>query len=188
MAEQKVFFRTNLKFLRERNNLSQIVLAGIFSFTRSKLAALESGITKAHQTEDLLLVAEYFKVSVDTLLKIDMPKLGAFEVRELEMGNDVYMAGSKIRVLAITVDQHNKKNVEFVPVKAKASYLAGYNDPEFIATLPKFSIPNLPSTGTFRMFPTVGDSMLPIPENSEVIANTLKTGRALNRTRFASSF
>ncbi len=179
MTEQKVFFPTNLKFLRERKKMSQETVAANLLFTRSKLAALESGMTKAHQPEDLLAIAEYFKVSVDTLLKVDLPKLGAFKMRELEMGNDVYMAGSKIRVLAITVDQNNKENVEFVPVKAKAGYRNGYNDPEFIATLPKFSMPNLPSTGTFRMFPTMDDSMLPIPENSEVITQYVEDWTAI---------
>src|SRR5690606_4323568 len=40
--------------------------------------------------------------------------------------------------------------------------------PEFIASLPKYSLPNLPKQGTFRIFPTEGESMLPIPENSDV--------------------
>src|SRR5690606_34804011 len=32
----------------------------------------------------------------------------------------------------------------------------------------KYSLPNLPKGGTFRIFPTTGDSMLPIPEGSDV--------------------
>jgi transcriptional regulator with XRE-family HTH domain len=169
MTQQKVFFATNLRFLRKRKNLSQEALAAILDFTRSKLNALENGNTKAPQPEDLLEISAYFKVTLDTLLKVDLTTLGAFKMRELELGHDVYMAGSKMRILAITVDKDEKENVEFVPVKAKAGYRSGYNDPDFIATLPKFSMPNLPSTGTFRMFQTEGDSMLPIPENSEVI-------------------
>jgi hypothetical protein len=55
-------------------------------------------------------------------------------------------------------------------VKAKAGYMAGYNDPEFIASLPKYSLPNLPADGTFRIFPSTGDSMLPVPEGSDIIA------------------
>lgn len=72
-------------------------------------------------------------------------------------------------MLAISVDRNNNENVEYVPIKAKAGYRVGYNDPEFIATLPKFSLPNLPVSGTFRIFPIVGDSMNPIPEGSDVI-------------------
>jgi transcriptional regulator with XRE-family HTH domain len=145
-------------------------MANALGITRSKLNALESGQTKAPQPEDYVNYSAFFKISVDTLLKIDLPKLGELRVRELESGNDVYMAGSKIRILAITVDKDNKENVEYVPIKAKAGYRSGYNDPEFIATLPKFSMPNLPEGGTFRMFPISGDSMLPIPDGSDVIA------------------
>jgi len=61
--------------------------------------------------------------------------------------------------------------MEYVPVKAKVGYMAGYNDPEFIAALPKVNLPNLPTGKSYRMFPIVGDSMLPIPEGSDVIAS-----------------
>ncbi|WP_118975755.1 XRE family transcriptional regulator [Taibaiella koreensis] len=179
MNNQKVFFSVNIKFLRERKKLSQEALANQLAFTRSKLAAIESGATKAPQPEDLIMISEFFKISVDSLLKVDLGKLGGLKMRELEAGNDVYMTGSKIRVLAITVDKDNKENLEYVPVRAKAGYRAGYNDPEFIATLPKFSMPNLQGKGTFRMFPTTGDSMLPIPENSEVIAQYIEDWKAI---------
>eukprot|EP01132_Coremiostelium_polycephalum_P023572 gene23572-28087_t len=149
-------------------------LGNILGITRSKLNALESGQTKAPQPEDFLNISEYFKISVDSLLKIDLPKLGELRLRDLEAGNDVYMMGSRIRVLAITVDRDNKENTEYVPIKAKAGYQAGYNDPEYIATLPKFSLPNLPKGKTFRMFPTSGDSMLPFPEGCEILGQYLE--------------
>lgn len=79
-----------------------------------------------------------------------------------------------MRILAITVDKSNKENVEYVPVKAKAGYRAGYSDPNYISSLPKFTYPNLPSGGTYRMFPTMGDSMLPIPEGSDVLCRYLQ--------------
>jgi phage repressor protein C with HTH and peptisase S24 domain len=89
------------------------------------------------------------------------------------------MTGSKIRVLAITVDKNEKENTEYVPIRARAGYMAGYSDPEYIAQLPKFSLPNLPKSGTFRMFPTTGDSMLPIPENSDIIAQYVQDWKSL---------
>jgi phage repressor protein C with HTH and peptisase S24 domain len=67
------------------------------------------------------------------------------------------------------VDRLNNENIEYIPVKAKAGYMAAYNDPEFIAALPKYSLPNLPAQGTFRIFPSTGDSMLPVPEDSDII-------------------
>jgi transcriptional regulator with XRE-family HTH domain len=180
MNQQKVFFADNIKFLRKRKKLGQEELANLLGISRAKLTAIENGHTKAPQPEDLIRIAEHFKISLDAFVRIDLGKLGAFKMRELEMGNDVYMAGSQMRVLAITVDRStDKENLEFVPVKAKAGYRAGYNDPEFIATLPKFSMPNLPNTGTFRMFPTIGDSMLPIPENSEIITKYVENWTTL---------
>jgi len=174
MNEQKVFFPTNLKFLRERKQLSQEALASALGITRSKLNALESGQTRSPQPEDFLNISAFFKISVDSLFKIDLSRLGELRLRELEAGNDVYMTGSRIRVLAITVDKDNKENAEYVPIKAKAGYRSGYNDPAYIATLPKFSLPSLPKGKTFRMFPTTGDSMLPFPEGCDIVCQYIE--------------
>lgn len=167
---QKIFFAANIKFLRERRKMSQETLASGLGLTRAKLAAIEAGNTKSPQPEDYLNFSDFFKISIDTLLKIDLSKLGELKLRELEAGNDVYIRGGNLRVLAISVDKSNNENVEYVPVKAKAGYMAGYNDPEFIAGLPKYSLPNLPAQGTFRIFPSVGDSMLPVPEGADIVA------------------
>jgi len=167
---QRIFFAGNIKFLRERKKLSQETLANQLGLTRAKLAAIEAGNTKSPQPADYLNFSDFFKISIDTLLKIDLAKLGELKIRELEAGNDVYIRGGNLRVLAISVDKSNNENIEYVPVKAKAGYMAGYNDPEFIASLPKYSLPNLPAGGTFRIFPSTGDSMLPVPEGSDIIA------------------
>ncbi|MCW3108607.1 MAG: Helix-turn-helix protein [Segetibacter sp.] len=177
----KIFFHNNIRFLRERKKMSQEELSAQLDLSRNKLQALESGKTVNPSALDFIKFSDFFKVSVDSLLKVDLPKLGEWKLKELLAGNDVYMMGSKIRVLAITVDKNNKENVEYVPVKAKAGYMAGYNDPEYIAGLPKFSLPNLPKSGTFRMFPTTGDSMLPIPENSDVIAQYVEDWKSLKQ-------
>jgi transcriptional regulator with XRE-family HTH domain len=166
----QIFFAGNIKFLRDRKKLSQEMLAAKLGLTRAKLAAIEAGNTKSPQPEDYLIFSEFFKISIDTLLKIDLSKLGELKIRELEAGNDVYVRGGNLRILAISVDKSNNENVEYIPVKAKAGYMAGYNDPEFIASLPKYSLPNLPAGGTFRIFPSTGDSMLPVPEGSDIIA------------------
>lgn len=164
---QKIFFGGNLRFLRERQKMSQEALAGKLGITRAKLAALESGQTKAAQPEDYINFSEYFKISIDALLKTDLAKLTEFKLRGLEAGNDVYVTGGKIRVLAISTDKQNNENAEYVPVKAKAGYRSNYADPEYIAALPKFQFPTLPRHGTFRTFPITGDSML-VPEGSDV--------------------
>lgn len=169
MEIPKVFFALNIKFLRERAKLTQHDLAQKLSITRSKLNALESGQTSAPRPEDYLKYSDFFKFSMDTLLRVNLSKLGELKLRDLQAGNDVYLTGSHIRVLAVTVDAQNRENMEYVPIKAKAGYRSGYADPDYIASLPRFSMPNLPADGTFRMFPTIGDSMLPIPEGAEII-------------------
>ncbi|TDB67333.1 XRE family transcriptional regulator [Arundinibacter roseus] len=174
MNEQKIFFGTNIKFLRERKRLSQETLAEKLTLTRSKLNALENGQTKAPQPEDYINFSNFFKISVDTLLKVNLAQLSELKIRELEAGNDLYMTGSNLRVLAITVDGENHENIEYVPVKAKAGYRSGYADPEFLAALPKFRLPNLPTGHTYRMFPTTGDSMLPIPEGSDILGQYIE--------------
>jgi transcriptional regulator with XRE-family HTH domain len=178
MDSQNIFFNSNIKFLRERMKMSQETLAAKVHLTRTKLNALENGHTKAPQPVDYLNYSNFFKISIDSLLRVDLSKLSELKLRELEAGNDVYLTGGKIRVLAITVDSENKENIEYVPVKAKAGYRAGYSDPEYLAALPKFSLPNLPE-GTFRMFPITGDSMLPLPDGADVICQFVQDWTAI---------
>ncbi|MFI5136878.1 MAG: XRE family transcriptional regulator [Sphingobacteriales bacterium] len=170
MTDLGVFFSGNIRLLRERNKLTQEALANELNITRKKLFALESGQTKAPQVSDMINFSRYFKMSIDTLLTVDLTKLSAVKLQAMEINDEVYTNGTNLRVLAISVDKKNMENIEYVPVKVKAGYIAAYNDPEFIASLPKYSFPNLPKGATYRVFPTTGDSMLPIPDGSEVIA------------------
>jgi len=179
MAQQKIFWSSNVKFLRNRKKISQEEMAAAVGMTRAKINAHESGHSKNPTLEDLTTFSAFFAVAIDTLITVDLSKLGELNLRELLAGNDVYIRGGNLRILSISVDKNNKENTEYVPVKAKAGYASGYSDPDFIAALPKFSLPNLPRSGTFRMFPTTGDSMLPIPENSDVIAQYVENWSTL---------
>ena len=106
MITPKLSFNSNIRFLRERKNLSQEELSQNLDISRNKLQALESGKTINPTAADMIKFSDYFKVSVDSLLKVDLTKLGEYKLHELLAGNDVYMTGSKIRVLAITVDKN----------------------------------------------------------------------------------
>lgn len=59
----------------------------------------------------------------------------------------------------IAVNQDNEENVVYVPAKARAGYLDGYGDAEFIETLPSFHMPQL-TNGTYRCFEVQGNSMV----------------------------
>lgn len=179
METAKIFFYSNIRYLRERKQFSQEDFAQLLDIKRSKLHALESGQTRNPTVEDLLKFSDHFKISIDVLMRVDLRLLAESDIRELQSNNKAYLTGSSLRVLAITVDKNNKENAEYVPVRAKAGYRAGYNNPEFIASLPKFSLPNLSKQGTYRMFPLSGDSMLPIPEDSEVITQYVQDWKNL---------
>src|SRR6185436_12210087 len=138
------------------------------------LNSYENGSIKNPTLDALLSFSKYFRVSIDTLVKVDMSKLSQFQLAELEKGHDVYVTGSRLRVLATTVDSNNKENIEVVPMKAKAGYKNGYADPDFIKKLPSFQLPILLNDRKYRMFQISGDSMLPIPDKSSVIGEYLE--------------
>src|SRR5690606_16157076 len=123
--------------------------------------------------EDLLKCSDLFKISIDTFLRVPLSELDEVKIHELEAGNDAFLSGSRIRVLATTVNSDNEDNIELVPLKAKAGYLAGFGDPIYVEALPSFRLPNLDSDRKYRMFQTEGDSMLPVPESAYVIGSYL---------------
>jgi transcriptional regulator with XRE-family HTH domain len=140
---------------------------------RSTLSGYENGV--AHPGIDLLVsFSNYFNISVDTLLKVDIPRLSESQLGELERGYDAYVKGSNLRVLTTTVDAGNNENIELVNEKAKAGYATGYADPEFISELPSFRLPFLSDSRKYRTFQLKGDSMLPIPDGSWVTGEFLQ--------------
>lgn len=162
-------FNPNIKLLRQRRKLTQDMVAVELGISRSTLNSYENGIVQNPTLESLLSFSKYYKVSIDTLVKVDLTKLSEFQLSELERGHDVFVTGAKLRVLATTVDSNNKENIEVVPIKAKAGYKSGYADPDFIKKLPTFQLPILFGDRKYRMFQISGDSMLPIPDKSWVI-------------------
>ncbi|AIM38038.1 hypothetical protein KO02_16100 [Sphingobacterium sp. ML3W] len=178
--EPKIFFARNLKFLRERKKVSQTMLGDAINVTRTKLALIEIGKTKAMDPTFLLSVSTYFKISLDTLLTVDISKLGELKIRDLQAGNDIYIKGGNLRVLAISVDKTNNENVDYVPIMGKAGYISGgYCDPIYIADLPKYHIPNLPKNNTYRTFPIMGDSMLPFPQKMDITGKFMADWRTI---------
>jgi transcriptional regulator with XRE-family HTH domain len=147
----------NLKFLRVQQGLTQKQLAEKLGLKQAAVGAYEEERATPPVTS-LIEISKIFSVSLDHLINKDLSQLPA---------KDWKTKTSKGReVLAITVDQHNKENVELVTQKAFAGYLAGYQDPEFVKDLPKISIPVLPKNKTYRAFEIKGDSMLPIQPGS----------------------
>ncbi len=154
--------------------ISQQDLACKLNITRKKLSALETGQTRNPIVEDLMRFSDFYRLTIDTLLSVDLPRLGELQLQELQRGGDIYPRGTKLRILATTITPDNKEHVEMVTLKAKAGYSAGYGDPDYIAQLPVFHMPQLPKDRKFRMFPVSGDSMLPVRNGSYVIVEYMQ--------------
>jgi len=160
-------FASNIKLLRKRRGRTQDETAFILGMKRSTLSGYENEVAQPG-IDALLAFSKYFGISVDTMLKVDLSKLSQSELSQLEKGYDVFITGSKIRILTTTVDNDNNENIEVVNQKASAGYRIGYSDPEYIKILPTFHMPFLSKEKKYRTFQISGDSMLPIPDGSWV--------------------
>lgn len=176
-------FSQNIKLLRKRKRFTQDEVAQSLSMKRSTLSGYENEV--AHPNMQVLVAfSDYFNVSIDTLIKVDLSKLAESQINQLERGYDVFIRGSKLRVLTTTVGEDNEENIELVAEKAKAGYTSGYADPEYIKVLPTFRLPFLSKQKKYRSFQISGDSMLPISDGAYVTGeyvqnwNTIKDKEA----------
>ncbi len=164
----------NIRFLRKKIGLTQEQFAERIGIKRSLVGAYEEGRADPRIT-NLINMAHVFGTSVDILISKDVSRLPESEliVGKFKRGKEV---------LAITVDDYGKENIELVPQKAAAGYTNGYADPEYIQELPKFSLPVLPTNATYRAFEITGDSMLPILPGTIIVGsyvedlNNIKNG------------
>ena len=168
-----MYFSHNIKLLRQRRNRTQDELAHILGMKRSTLSGYENEVAEPG-IQALMAFSKYFGVAVDTLIRVPLGQLSESQLSELERGNDVFLRGSNLRVLATTVDGNNEENIELVNEKAKAGYANGFADPEFIEKLPTFQMPFLSHNKKYRTFQLSGDSMLPIPDRSWVTGEFLQ--------------
>jgi transcriptional regulator with XRE-family HTH domain len=155
----------NLKFLRVQQGMTQKQLAEKLGLKQAAIGAYEEE-RATPPLSSLLDIMKIFNVNLDDLVKQDLSRLSDKDRKSIGSG--------KKEVLAITVDSHNKENVELVSQKASAGYLSGYQDPEFVRDLPKISMPVLPRNKTYRAFEIQGDSMLPIQPGSIIFGEYIE--------------
>ncbi|MBI3882870.1 MAG: LexA family transcriptional regulator [Sphingobacteriales bacterium] len=143
----------NLKYLRKLRGWTQEEFATKLGIKRSLIGAYEEERADP-RLEVLEIVSDTFKLSLDDLLLKDLSNTG-----------NSYLAKRRQQKM-MTVERNV---IHFVPVKAAAGYLAGYADSEFIDELNTFTLPML-AGGNYRAFEIIGDSMLPTPSGSIIVA------------------
>lgn len=66
----------------------------------------------------------------------------------------------------VTIDSQGEENIIYVPVKARAGYMLGYGDPQFIQSLSAYRLPGY-TNGTYRIFEVEGHSMFPTLQDAD---------------------
>nr|WP_255748924.1 LexA family transcriptional regulator [Pontibacter liquoris] len=161
--------------MRKTVGYTQAQLAEKLDIKRSLIGAYEEGRAEP-KLSTLVNIAHLFDISLDSLITQDL------SAATKPAAGKAQATGGNLRVLTITVDEDQRENIELVPLKASAGYLNGYADPEYIEELPRFRLPMLGNSGTFRAFEISGDSMLPIASGTVIVGrfvedwSTIKDG------------
>lgn len=164
-----VYFSSNIKILRQKKNISQQEMADALQLSRTKVNSYERGVQPPYEL--LVKISDYFNLATDVLIRKDLASLNGFELAKIMQGTEVDIAGKRLRLLTVTVKEDQRENIEMIGIKAQAGYVQGYSDPDFIKGLPKFSMPFLAQTKSYRCFQIKGDSMPPVAEGSWVTAS-----------------
>lgn len=152
------FAGKNLRYLRRLRGWTQEEFASKLKIKRSLLGAYEEERAEP-RIEVLEAIGSIFKLSLDELL-----------LKDLGDTKNNFIAKRRASKLASV----GTADIQFVPVKAAAGYLAGYADPEFVDELNTFTLPML-APGNYRAFEIIGDSMLPTPSGSVIVGEKVES-------------
>lgn len=150
------FAGKNIKYLRKLRGWTQQEFASKLQIKRSLLGAYEEQRAEP-RIEVLEIVSDIFKLTLDELL-----------LKDVSDTKGSYLSKRRMQKLASGTNE-----IQLVPVKAAAGYLAGYADPEFLDELNTFTLPML-APGTYRAFEIVGDSMLPTASGSVIVGEKVE--------------
>ncbi len=145
----------NIRYLRRLRRWTQLEMAAKLGIKRSLLGAYEEGRANP-RNEVLEKISDLFHISLDDLMRSDLSvKGGNYRERRRRLK-----------------EEEPRQVIEFVPIKAMAGYLSGYQDLEFIEELNTFTLPMI-GAGHFRAFEISGDSMLPVTSGSVIVGHKI---------------
>ena len=134
-----MFISKNLKALRKRLKKSQEEVAQELNMHRSTYSGYENEVATPN-IENLLIFSKYYQISIDDLIQKDLSSLTVNEWERFSNEWKNQAKGSNLRVLTSVVDHQNEEVIELIPEKARAGYVAGFSDPEFVRELPSLHL------------------------------------------------
>lgn len=167
-----LYISDNLKWLRGKRNLSQQKAADGMKFGLDQYKKYEYG-KNSPPADALVVISRFYHISIDLLLTTDLRKIPIDNLMQLE--------DNRI-VLPIMVDSDGSNLIEIVPHKAKAGYLTGYSDSNYIESLQQVSLPFL-GHGKMRAFPIDGDSMPPHTDSSFIVGRYVENLGEIKKDR-----
>lgn len=168
-----MFLASNLKLLRKQKGVSQEEVSTELGLTRSTYSGYENNIAEPG-LQNLIAISNYYGVNIDSLIKKDFMLFQESDWEAIKNGLLADVQGRNLRVLSTVVSEENEEIIEMIPEKARAGYVSGYSDPEYIKVLPTFQLPFLKKDRKYRSFPISGDSMPPVCHGSYVVAEYLQ--------------
>lgn len=152
------FAGKNFRYLRKLRGWTQEEFANKLGIKRSLVGAYEEERAEP-KLEAMEQICKLYKITLDDFILKDLsaPKGSTY----LEQRRSQKMASSSNGI------------IHFVPAKAAAGYLAGYADEDFIDELNTFTLPML-SSGDYRAFEIIGDSMLPTTSGSVIVGEKIE--------------
>lgn len=177
----KLVFRENLTFLKNSRGVTQADIGLQVGKGGNTIGYWEKGKGEP-SVSDIHTLSQYFDISIFDLLYTDLAKGNLTENPENSKKSNLKgnlkgnltpeIASDEKSVLrmpqVVTVDTSGEENVILVPVRARAGYLHGYEDPQFISKLPAYSLPGF-RNGSYRMFEVDGVSMYPTLNDHDVV-------------------
>lgn len=167
------YIASNLKYLRKQHGFTQEELSVKLGINRPVLGSYEEG-RAIPKIQALQQISTFYKITIDQLINEDLSL-------QVENAPAEKRTSAALRVLTTVVDRENNERIVLIPSKASAGYLNGYADPEYIESLPHFSLPfpEIAKERTYRAFQIRGDSMDPVPPGSYIIAEYLADWHSL---------
>jgi len=154
------YIKQNISYLRKKAGLNQGELGNELQYTRDNIASYERGTEP--KIDFIQKIVNYFHIDIESFINTDLSIPREVPKKIEKFTNSLQMPK------VVTIDSFGNNNIALVNVRARAGYLNGYGDAEFIEKLPSYNLPGL-GNKTLRAFELEGNSMNPTLHNRDIV-------------------